>query len=185
MDGNQKQDLAFRASFLYTDEILSDFEALYWAKGQVSLPVRLFCGLLGAAGAIYFGLTLYQEGFHLVYIGYLIICALMILVACSSRKRSGSNETLKKYRKYYQDRRVSFRIDEEGMEMKLEKQKTFARSKFRQIYGLFETEKCFYFVIKGKAYYILSKRALGEEDTERLRRYMEKHCKKKFQFFHI
>lgn len=185
MEGNQKQDLAFRVNFVYTDEILSDFESLYWAKGQVSLPVRVFCGLVGTAGAVYFGFSLYRQGLHLVYVGYLIICALMILVACSSRKRSGSSDTLKKYRKYYQDRRVSFRIDEEGVEMKLEKQKTFARSKFRQIYGLFETDKCFYFVIKGKAYYILSKKALGEEDAGRLRRYMESHCKKKFQTFHF
>lgn len=185
MDQNQNQPAAFRADFFYTDEILSDFEALYCAKGTVSLPARILCGVIGSVGAVYFGLELYTQGFGLVRVGYLIICALMILVACSSRKRSGSDETLKKYRKYYEGRRVAFRIDEDGVEMKLEKQKTYARSKFRQIHGLFETKKCFYFVIRGKAYYILSKKALSEEKVDALRKYMERHCKKKFQTYDI
>lgn len=185
MDRNQSQGAAFRADFIYTDAILSDFEALYWAKATISLPARILCGVIGAVGAVYFGLELYTQGLEIVRVGYLILCSLMILVACSSRKRSGADGTLQKYRKYYQDRRVSFRIDENGIEMKLEKQQNYAKSKFRQIYGLFETKLCFYFVIKGKAYYILSKKAFSESDVDALRSYMEQHCKKKFQFYEL
>lgn len=185
MNRNQTQGGPFRIHFVYTDEILSDFEALYWAKGKLSLPARILCLVIGVIGAIYFGLELYHQGFAIVRVGYLILCSLMILVGCSSRKRSGTDDTLKKYRKYYQDRGVSFLIDESGIEMKLEKQQNYAKSKFRQIYGLFETDKCFYFVIKGKAYYIVSKQALPEGDADALRTYMERHCKKKFQAYQV
>ncbi len=185
MDRNQTPGSAFRAEFTYTDAILSDFEALYQVKGTVSLTTRLVLGILGAAGAVYFGFELYTQGLGIARIGYLIVCSLMILVACSSRKRSGADGTLEKYRKYYLDRKASFRIDENGVEMKLQGQKNFARSKFSQIYSLLETEKCFYFVIKGKAYYILSKEALSQEDADALRKYMEDRCKKKFQNFQL
>ncbi len=185
MDRSQSQSSAFQADFVYTDAILSDFEALYQAKGTVSLPVRIVCGVLGVAGALYFGFELYSQGFGIARVGYLILCSLMILVACSSRKRSGADDTLKKYRKHYENRRVTFRIDESGLEMKLEGQKNYARSKFQQIYGLYETERCFYFVIKGKAYYILSKEAFSPEDRDALHTYMERHCKKKFHSFQV
>lgn len=185
MDRNHTPGSAFCAEFTYTEAILSDFEALYRIKGTVSLPVRVVLGVLGAAGAIYFGFDLYTNGLGIARLGYLIVCSLMILVALSSRRRSGADGTLEKYRKYYLNRKVSFRIDENGVEMKLQGQKNFARSKFSQLYSLLETEKCFYFVIKGKAYYILSKEALSEEDADALRKYMEGRCKKKFQFFQL
>lgn len=181
----QSQGSAFHANFVYTDEILSDFEALYHLKGSLSPAARIICGALGVAGAIYFGLQLYRHGFDIATTGYLIVCSLMILVAVSSHRRSGADDTLKKYRKYYENRRVTFRIDTDGVDMKLEGQKNRAHSKFRQIYGLFETELCFYFVIKGKAYYILSKKALSQEDVDALRTYMQQQCKKKFQFYSL
>ena len=183
MDHSQTSPSAFRAEFTYTDPILSDFEALYGKKGTVSLPARILCGVLGTVGAVYFGVELYTQGLSIARVGYLILCSLMILVALSSRRRSGSDETLKKYRKHYLNQKVSFRIDENGVEMKLQGQKNFARSKFSQIYSLLETERCFYFVIKGKAYYILSKDALADPDG--LRRYMERQCRKKFQSFQL
>lgn len=185
MDRNQTPGSAFRAEFTYTDAILSDFEALYRAKGTVSLPTRVVLGVLGAVGAVYFGFELYTQGLGIARIGYLIVCSLMILVALSSRRRSGADGTLEKYRKYYLNQKVAFRIDENGVEMKLQGQKNFARSKFSQIYSLLETDTCFYFVIKGKAYYILSKAALSQEDADALRKYMEGRCKKKFQHFQL
>lgn len=175
----------FSISFPYTNEILSDFEALYWTKGRLSPAARIICGAVGALGAIYFGLSLYREGLNFVHIGYLVVCSLMILVACSSKKRSGSDATLQKYRKYYLNKTASFRLDDNGVEMKLEGQRNHARSKYQQIYGLFETKKCFYFVIKGKAYYIISKDALSEEDAGRLRSHMERRCRKKFQYYDL
>lgn len=179
----QTQSSVFQTSFVYTDEILSDFEALYHLKGSLSPVARILCGVLGVVGAVYFGLQLYRHGFDIVTTGYLIVCSLMILVAASSRRRSGADDTLKKYHKYYENHRATFRIDADGVDMKLEGQKNRAHSKFRQIYGLFETELCFYFVIKGKAYYILSKKALPQEDVDALRTYMQQQCKKKFQFY--
>lgn len=179
------QSSMFQASFVYTDEILSDFEALYHLKGSLSPLTRIICGVVGVAGAIYFGLQLYRHGLQIAWVGYLVICSLMILVAVSSRKRSGRDETLNKYRKYYENRRVTFRIDADGVDMKLEGQKNRAHSKFRQIYGLFETDRCFYFVIKGKAYYIISKKALSQENVDALRTYMQQQCKKKVQFYQL
>lgn len=183
MDRNQPQGAPFRAEFVYTDAILSDFETLYRAKGTLSLPARILCGALGAVGAVYFGFELYAHGLSVARVGYLIVCSLMLLVAFSSRKRSGADETLQKYRQHYRNQKVAFRIDENGVEMKLQGQRNFARSKFSQIYSLLETEQCFYFVIKGKAYYILSKAAL--DDPEALRKYMEGRCRKKFQAFRL
>ena len=183
MDRNQPQGAPFHAEFTYTDPILSDFEALYRAKGTLSLPARILCGVLGAVGAVYFGFELYVHGLSVARVGYLILCSLMILVAFSSRKRSGADGTVEKYRQHYRNQKVSFRIDENGVEMKLQGQKNFARSKFSQIYSLLETDRCFYFVIKGKAYYILSKEALADPDA--LRKYMEGRCRKKFQAFQL
>ena len=179
----QSQSSMFQACFVYTDEILSDFEKLYHLKGSLSPVARIICGVLGVAGAIYFGFQLYRHGFQIATADYLIVCSLMILVAVSSRRRSGTDDTLKKYRKYYENHRATFRMDADGVDMKLEGQKNHAHSKFRQIYSLFETERCFYFVIKGKAYYILPKKALSQEDADALRTYMQQQCKKKFQFY--
>lgn len=170
----------FRADFVYTKDILSDFEAFYQTKRSMSPKARVICGVIGAIGAIYFGYTLYAEGFGITRTGYLIACSLMLLVAFSSGKRSGADETIKKYQKYYTNRKVRFVINEDGVEMKLEKQKNYARSKFKQIYGLYETERCFYFVIKGKAYYIISKQAVTGGTADELRTYMETHCRKHF-----
>ena len=60
----------FQASFVYTDEILSDFEKLYHLKGSLSPVARIICGVLGVAGAIYFGFQLYRHGFQIATAGY-------------------------------------------------------------------------------------------------------------------
>lgn len=181
----QKQDTTFQTSFVYSPEILSDFQSLYTRKGSLSPVARIFCGVLGAVGGIYFGFQLYHHGFDIATTGYLIVCSLMILVALSSQRRNGTQDTCQKYRKYYEDHRVTFHVDANGVDMHLEGQKHHAHSKFHQIYALYETQLCFYFVIKGKAYYILSKQELSPEDTDALRAYMQQQCKKKFQFYSL
>ena len=172
----------FSAAITYTDEVLSDFEALYRQKKEISPALRVALGVLGAAGAVYFGWQLYAGGLQLTRVGYLVICSLLLVVALSGGGKRPDDSTAK-YRRYYQGKRADFRIDENGVEMKLEGQKNPAHSKFREIYGLCDTDLCFYFVIRGKAYYILPK--AGVEDADELRRYMEKKCSKRFQHYDV
>ena len=174
----------FNASFTYTEAILNDFEALYLQKKEVSPATRVVLGALGAVGAVYFGIMIYRDGLHFTRIGYLVICSLLLLVAFSRPGRR-PDDTLKKYRKYYLDHKASFRIDESGVEMHLEGQKNYARSKFREIYGLYDTDLCFYFVIKGKAYYILPKESVSGGDADALQKYMQKKCAKKFLHYDV
>lgn len=174
----------FTASFAYTDEILSDFAAVYQVKKEVRPVTRVLCGLIGAAGALYFGYALYAQGLSVAGIGYLVGCSLLLVVAISGG-RDRNDGTVDKYRTHYAGRRVDFRIDEDGVWMQLEKQKNQAHSRFNQIYGLYDTDKCFYFVIKGKAYYIISKRAVSGGTPEELAAYMQSHCKKTFLHYDI
>ena len=167
----------FNAAFTYTDAVLSDFEAMYRQKKEISPAMRIVLGALGAVGAVYFGYMLYRDGLSLTRVGYALICAVLLVVAVSGGGRR-PDESTAKYRKYYQDKQATFKIDENGVEMHLEGQKNYARSKFKEIYGLFDTDMCFYFVIKGKAYYILPRDSVG--DAEALKKYMEKKCGKKF-----
>lgn len=174
----------FNASFIYTDPILRDFETMYMAKKDMPLPTRVVLGVIGTAGAVYFGYMLYAEGIGFTRVGYLMICSIMILLALS-RGRKRRDGTVEKYRKYYLNHRVNFIIDEDGVEMKLEGQKNYARSKFKEIYGLYDTDSCFYFVIQGKAYYILSKAGISGGTPEDLASYMQKKCKKTFLHYPV
>ena len=169
----------FTATFTYTDAVLSDFEAMYRQKKEISPAMRIVLGALGAVGAVYFGWMLYRDGLSLTRVGYVLICAVLLVVALS-RGGKRPDESTAKYRKYYQDRQATFKIDENGVEMHLEGQKNYARSKFREIYGLFDTDMCFYFVIKGKAYYILPKDSVEGAGADELKKYMEKKCAKHF-----
>ena len=99
--------------------------------------------------------------------------------------RDRNDGTTDKYQQYYAGRRVDFRIDEEGVWMKLSDQKNEAHSSFNQIYSLCETDKCFYFIIKGKAYYIISKEAVSGGTPEELASYMQSHCQKKFLHYKV
>ena len=169
----------FHATFTYTDAVLSDFEALYLQKKEISPAMRIALGAVGAAGAIYFGYMLYRDGFQLTRVGYALICSVLLVVALSRGGKRPDNSTAK-YRKYYQDKQATFSIDGNGVEMHLEGQKNYARSKFKEIYGLFDTDMCFYFVIKGKAYYILPKASVEDPGPDELKKYMEKKCGKRF-----
>ena len=167
----------FDAVFTYTEAVLSDFETLYLQKKEISPATRVALGLVGAAGAVYFGL-------QLVRVGYLVICSIMLVVALSGGGKR-PDDTPAKYRKYYLGKQATFHIDENGVEMKLEGQKNFARSRFREVYSLIDTDLCFYFVVKGKAYYILPKNSVGAPGAEELVRYMQKKCAKRFQHYEL
>lgn len=169
----------FHADFTYTDAVLSDFEALYRQKKEISPAMRIALGVIGAAGTIYFGYMLYRDGLQLTRVGYALIFSILLVVALSSGGKRPDNSTAK-YRKYYQDKQATFNIDGSGVEMHLEGQKNYARSKFKEIYGLFDTDMCFYFVIKGKAYYILPKASVEGAGPDELKKYMEKKCSKRF-----
>ncbi len=169
----------FRAAFTYTEDILNDFEALYLEKKKLPLKTRLICILLGVLGVLYFGWDLKNNGFGIARIGYLAGCSMLLLVGVSARQ-SRPDDSTKKYRKHYTNKKATFLIDEDGVEMSLEKQKNKAQSKFSKIYGLCETEKCFYLVISGKAYYIIPKKAITGGTQDEFRSYVESHCKKRF-----
>ena len=177
--GENKSGGLFHAAFTYTDAVLSDFEAMYLQKKEISPAMRIALGAVGAAGAIYFGYMLYRDGFQLTRVGYALICSVLLVVALSRGGKRPDNSTAK-YRKYYQDKQATFSIDGNGVEMHLEGQKNYARSKFKEIYGLFDTDMCFYFVIKGKAYYILPKASVEDPGPDELKKYMEKKCGKRF-----
>ena len=182
--GERQSGGMFQADFTFTDAILDDFEALYLDKKETPLATRVALGALGGAGAVYFGYSLYAEGVQLTRICYLLICSVMLVLAFS---RSGKrpDDTLAKYRKYYLGRAVHYRIDDEGVEMKLADQKNPARSKFREVYGLFDTDRCLYILINGRAYYILPKDSVAGGAAEDLMKYLRKKCGKSFQHFDL
>ncbi len=169
----------FHADFTYTDAVLKDFEALYLKKKEISPITRAVLGALGLVGAGYFGWRLYGSGFQFTYVGYLIICSILLVVAFRSGAKR-PDDSLKKYRKYYQDKSAAVKVDDAGVELKIEGQQNYARSKFREVYGLFDTDLCWYFLVKGRAYYILPKDAVEGGTPEEFKKYMEKKCAKHF-----
>ena len=184
MGEEKKESGLFHADFTYTEAILDDFGAMYLQKKEISPATRIVFGVLGGLGAVYFGYMIYREGLHFTRICYLLVCSLLLLLAFSRGGRR-PDDTLGKYRKYYLNHRVSFKIDESGVEMHLEGQKNYARSKFKEIYGLYDTDLCFYFVIKGKAYYILPKASVEGGTVDELKKYMQKKCAKRFQHYDV
>ena len=77
----------YHAAFTYTDAVLSDFEALYRQKKEISPAMRVVLGVLGAAGAIFFGYMLNRDGLQFVRVGYVVICAILLVVAFSGGNR--------------------------------------------------------------------------------------------------
>ena len=172
----------FHAAFLYSDEVLGDFEAMLAQKRETPMGTRVLLGVVGGGGAVYFGWMLYQQGFDLMRVGYLLICSVMLVLALS-RRTSRQDETPARYRRHYQNRHATFDFDEEGLEMRLEGQKNYARSKYKEVYGLFDTDRCLYIAIKGRAYYILPRDGLTEGSCDDLMKFLEKKCAKKFQHY--
>ncbi|MCR5577196.1 MAG: YcxB family protein [Oscillospiraceae bacterium] len=179
-----KEKALYSASFVYTDAILRDFEALYLEKKKLSPTARVVLGVLGGAGALFFGWMLYRDGLQFTRVAYLLVCSVLLVLAFY-RGRGRPDDSVERYRKAYLNKRASFKFDSEAVEMKLEGQKSYARSKYREVYGLFDTAACFYLTIKGRAYYILPKAAFSEEDREGLKKFLQKKCAKKFQHFDL
>lgn len=180
----QKGASLYRAAFMYDEAALNDFEAMYRYKREMPKSTRAVLGGLGAAGALFFGWQLYRNGPQATYVLYLLICSLLLLLAFSKASRR-PDDAPAKYRRAYQNRHVTFTFDDEGLEMRLEGQKNYARSKYKEIYGLFDTDLCFYFTIKGRAHYILPKAAVDGGRADELRQFMEKKCRKKFQHIDV
>ena len=66
--------------------------------------------------------------------------------------------------------------------MQLENQRTHAKSKFKDVYGLIETDLCLYFMIKGRAYYILPKDSIQGGTLEEVKKFLQRKCAKHFQY---
>ena len=79
-----------------------------------------------------------------------MICSILLVLAFY-RGKGHPDDSIERYRKAYLHKRASFRFDSEAVEMKLEGQKSFARSKYKEVYGLFDTDRCFYVKI-GRAH---------------------------------
>ena len=172
----------YEAQFIYSDEILKDFEALYQQKKEMSPAAHILLGVLGGVGAVYFGYLTYRDGLQITNIGYLLICSIMLVLAFS-RPGKRPDETIQKYRKYYFNRHATFKVDDEAIELHLEGQKNYARSKFKEVYGLYDTDRCLYAVIKGKAYYIIPRDGVKDGRADELKAHLEKKCQKRFQHY--
>ena len=181
---SEKEKPQYRASFVFTDEILRDFEALYLEKKKLSPTARVVLGLLGALGAGYFGWMLWREGVQFTRIGYLLICSVLLVLAFASGKKR-PDDTIRKYRTSYMNKKATYSFGADALEMKLEGQKSYARSKYGEVYGLFDTALCFYIFVKGRAYYILPKDAVAGGESEELQKFLQKKCRKHFQHFDL
>ena len=170
---------AYKAIFVYTGEVLDDFEAMYLKKTAVSPVTRLVIGIAGFAGLALFVVLMIVKGFSVGFLIPAIFAGLILLLALMmGRKKNVSS--VERYRKHYLNKKVHFQIDDTGVEMKINGQKAYARSKFKDVYNLLETEKTIYLEIKGRAFYILPKDSL-EGSVDGLKEYLQKKCSRRFQ----
>ena len=175
--GNPNKE-QFKGIFTYTDEVLSDFEAMYRMKSAVSPITRLVIGLIGAAGTGIFAVLIAMKGFSVTLLIPLIFSALVLLLALAmGRKKTDSS--VQRYRKHYLNKKAHVLLDDSGVELKINGQKSYARSKYKDIYSLLETEKTFFLEIKGRAFYILPKDGM-DGSTEDLKDFLQKKCRKHF-----
>lgn len=175
----------FQAEFTYKADDLQDFEKLYRSKKQLSLPIRIFFGLAGALGALFFGYNLYTKGFNLAWTGYLVACSLMLVLAFHKENKNQPDKTCQRYRKYYTGKKVNFLINEDGIEMHLEKQQNYSKSPYKKIHGLFKTDRCWYIAIQTQAYYVIEKKALTGGSAKEFEQYLEKKCQKRFIAYEV
>jgi len=168
----------YKGIFVYTDEVLNDFEAMYRHKTGVSPITRLVLGLLGGAGVLVFAVLMLLKGFSVGLLVLLIVSALVLLLALAlGRKRADTS--VERYRKHYLNKKAHVLVDANGVELKINGQKSFARSRYKDIYSLLETDSAFYLEVKGRAFYILPKDGMDCEADE-LRSFVQKRCGKRF-----
>ena len=173
----------FKGIFVYTDEVLKDFEAMYRMKTAVSPVTRLVLGLIGAAGAIVFVVLMVLKGFSVGFLVPTVVFALLLLLALfMGRKKAESS--VERYRKHYLNKKAHVLLDDSGVELKINGQKSYARSKYKDVYSLLETEKTFFLEIKGRAFYILPKDGM-DCSADELRDFVQKKCRKHFVTYDV
>lgn len=91
---------------------------------------------------------------------------------------------MERYRKHYLNKKAHVLLDDSGVELKINGQKSYARSKYRDVYSLLETEKTFFLEIKGRAFYILPKDGM-DGGTDALRDFLQKKCRKHFMNYDV
>ena len=175
--GSAKKE-QYKGIFVYTDEILRDFEAMYRMKTSVSPVTRLVMGLIGAAGTVVFLVLMVLKGFSVSFLFLAAAFALLLLLALLGGRRKVESSA-ERYRKHYLNKKVHVLVDDNGVELKLNGQKSFARSKFKDVYSLIETGKTLFLEIKGRAFYILPKDGM-DCSAEELKAFIQKKCGKRF-----
>lgn len=175
--GSAKKE-QYKGIFVYTDEILRDFESMYRAKTSVSPVTKLVMGLIGAAGMIVFLVLMFLKGFSVGFLFLTAAFALLLLLALFGGRKKVS-DSAERYRKHYLNKKVHVLLDDNGVELKINGQKSFARSKFKDVYSLIETEKTLFLEIKGRAFYILPKDGM-DCSTSDLKAFIQKKCGKRF-----
>ena len=168
----------YKAIFLYTEEVLQDFEAMYLQKTAVSPLTRVLLGGLGLAGLVVFAVLMAVKGFSAGFLVPLIFFGLVLILALMMGRKK-ADTSVERYRKHYLNKKAHFLVDDSGVELKINGQKSYARSKFKDIYSLLETDKTLYFEIKGRAFYILPK-AHVDGNVEDLKAFLQKKCAKRF-----
>ena len=112
---------------------------------------------------------------------YILLAILLLAILMGWRKADGS---IARYRKYYLNKKAHVLLDDSGVELKINGQKTYARSKFKDVYSLLETDRTLFLEIKGRAFYILPKDGM-EGSTEELKSFIERKCGKRFQHYDV
>lgn len=167
----------FSLSFVYTDEVLQDFAAMYREKSAVSPITRIVFALIGLAGLGVFVAQMVMNGYSFGVLALAILFGAILLLAIFMG-RNNADRSVQRYRRYYLNKKAHFSVDNTGVELKLSGQKTYARSKFKEIYTLLETEKTVFLEIKGRAFYIIPKDAVS--NVEDFKAYLQKKCMRHF-----
>ena len=168
----------YKANFVYTDEVLRDFEAMYLEKTAVLPVTRSVLGLIGLAGLGLFALLIVRKGATIGLLIPAVLFGLVLLLSVTMGRKNAGN-SVQRYRRYYLNKKAHFTVDGNGVELKISGQKAFARSKFKEIYNLLETEKTFFLEIKGRAFYIVPKDSI-DGGAESFKEYLQKKCMRRF-----
>ena len=173
----------FRGIFVFTEEVLDDFAKMYRMKTAVSPITRLVLCLIGAVGIAVFVVLMVMNGFS---VGLLILAAFFALILLLGllmgwRKADSS---IARYRKYYLNKKAHVLLDDSGVELKINGQKSYARSKFKEVYSLLETDESFFLEVKGRAFYILPKDGM-DGSADAIRDFVQKKCRKHFVFYDV
>ena len=180
--GSANKEL-YKGIFTYTDEVLGDFEAMYRMKTAVSPVTRLVLTLVGAVGLIVFVVLMLLKGFSVGFLVPAVFFALLLVLALAIGRRK-ADASVERYRKHYLNKKVHVQLDDSGVELKINGQKSYARSKFKDVYSLIETDKTFYLEVKGRAFYILPKDGM-DGSTEELKSFLQKKCGKRFMYYDV